>query len=1052
MRTLKNLTRAGLLGVAALFLFAGCAQDVGDIDRTQKNAIKKADLEDDEWYYQRTVVDVPAASPFTFVGNTDHQGMSRIKWDIEEDFLYARRETELIEGGDDKERSGEDYEGEVIAAYRIESHFDIQRQYNESTGEQRNVIVENTTDRHWNERDYMRVDWSVNLVTNYDLDFERQSIEPVPHYTQDMGDDDPDAPVFDYENPESEDDPGELEYFDITNKIHASADVLRIPGYGTLPLCWLRGYETTECGAGEYTIRNSFKRIDEDHEYVPRPYKGKETDVFGYFTTDRMTYDDKQGVRQQNKKRYLNRYNLWKEWYDDDGEILPAGERELRPIVYHVNRDFPDDLKEIANQVADDWNEIFSDSVEAQGYELEEDERVFILCDNNPVTEDDPDECGEPGDSPRLGDIRYSFMAYVPDYMEYGLLGLGPSNNDPETGEVISGNAYVYHWNDVGTYRTQEMIELLNGNRDTDDYIDGVDLDRWVEETRSGELGNKRLKDLNPDGEPFVENIATSYKGERQPLTEAEVKKQEEEGFNAVLEDRLDHHQDRSKLKERGQSPESKLSELEGTFIEDQLVDEELLMATGYDPNTEVQDKDMEAASVLRGGFAQQAGQRYKMLEEFAMERNMYLPQMADDALLGLARQLKDEEPEETYDIVRESVYTAVLSHEVGHALGLMHNFSGSEDAVNYHDEYWDIRDTDDDGEVAPRLEDPITEEEINDQIYNEAYSSIMDYAGRYTIDGQGVGKYDRAAILFGYAGKVEVFEDTGDLDNDILYEWFDQQGDVVQFFLSGPNAFHYTDLYNGMGEDLYSDDNRTLVDIDELAREDDGSVDWSETEDGRARVPYIYCSHNNADISDSCLTRDYGADSYERMKNMLDDLNTWYISRNFARGRIGYNYWNYVNNNYGPIYNRLKGWHDLYALYSDLLPTIYDDDQVEDFFSDPREGWGGKTWAVKNAFNYLVQTLMAPDVGGFNREETIDGYELYQGTDLEEGNLTLDVTEGRYYQTDWTRGLNSGERDCGYFWYECLHHVGFYLDKIMAIEALTDTQTNFVARATPED
>jgi len=51
-------------------------------------------------------------------------------------------------------------------------------------------------------------------------------------------------------------------------------------------------------------------------------------------------------------------------------------------------------------------------------------------------------------------------------------------------------------------------------------------------------------------------------------------------------------------------------------------------------------------------------------------------------------------------------------------------------------------------------------------------------------------------------------------------------------------------------------------------------------------------------------------------------------------------------------------------------------------------------------------------------------------------------------FSTSW----GDGARDCGYEWFECLHHIGFYLDKVMAIEALSDSTTNFVARATPED
>ena len=48
--------------------------------------------------------------------------------------------------------------------FKILSHFDVKREYNAGTGEQTNVISENTTDRPWYDRDYMRVDWSVNLV------------------------------------------------------------------------------------------------------------------------------------------------------------------------------------------------------------------------------------------------------------------------------------------------------------------------------------------------------------------------------------------------------------------------------------------------------------------------------------------------------------------------------------------------------------------------------------------------------------------------------------------------------------------------------------------------------------------------------------------------------------------------------------------------------------------------------------------------------------------------------------------------------------------------
>ena len=56
--------------------------------------------------------------------------------------------------------------GTVIAAYKILSHFDIRRSYNPVTGEDLNINEENTTDRPWYQRDYMRVDWSTNQVAD----------------------------------------------------------------------------------------------------------------------------------------------------------------------------------------------------------------------------------------------------------------------------------------------------------------------------------------------------------------------------------------------------------------------------------------------------------------------------------------------------------------------------------------------------------------------------------------------------------------------------------------------------------------------------------------------------------------------------------------------------------------------------------------------------------------------------------------------------------------------------------------------------------------------
>ncbi len=1019
----------------SLALFAGaCAEQREPIDRVQPNALVKKTF-DGRWYYQRTVIDVPAANGFTFVGNTDHGGLQIVRFDLQEKFLYVRRDIELIKSGDNKEEKGEGYKGEVIAAFNVVKHFDIRHAYNPTTGEELNILEENAVDRPWYEREFVRIDWSNNQVHNYQLDFERKSIESVPYYVQETNTDgtrNPDAPRFEEDG----------SYFDVTSRIFAKAGTIDYPGYGEIPVCWLLGEGgITECGAGQYSIRHSFLKKDAKRQYEPKTYKGAETDMFGFFWSERYEYSDKEGITEPDKNRYMSRHNIWKKWRDDAGELIPHVDREPRPIVYHVNTDMPDDLKPIVAKVGKQWNKIFKDTIGAVGNKYDGD--MFITCVNNPIQKGDLAACGPVGSSPRLGDVRYSFMAYIPKYMKYGLLGLGPSNNDPITGEIISGMAYLYHHNNTAAWRTVEQLELLNGTRDPKSFIAGLDLTDWVDTVGDGK-GRFEYRDLK-DAETMVDRVAHNHfseywEGRREAITPEQEKFQHQHGFPAFLDTLKDDTWKLGHLSGESISPEGRLAALKGSTVEKLLAHPEMKMAGGFDPEAAVNEDMLDVISPARGGFMARIRDRERIRLDIAASRNMYLPEMLDDALMGLAKEVKGKTSDEIYQIVRQSMYTAVFAHEVGHSLGLMHNFGGSDDVVNYFDDYWKLRD---DGDVGPRIYDPITDAEIDGQIYNYAYSSIMDYAGRLTIDGLGVGKYDRAAIIWGYAEKVEVFKDPG--KNAFLWpSWFSGRGEILQFLQTGPLAVHYTEMYKNIGPNIYKAENRMLVDAKDL----NGNLGKAKV-DGKEyyRVPYIYCSHGRSDLGDSCLTRDFGADSMERMQHFPEAWDSWYITRSFPRGAVGWNNQTYANRWFGRLYNRIKKWHDIYGLYAALLPRYYPQSTVAYFLSDPKLGFGSYTWAVQNAFQYLVETVLMPDVGAYSLRPRPDGSVL-QVTGYGGGNLGVDQV--RYYSTNWSFG-GSG-RECGYFWNECLSRIGFYIDKVLAMYALSDSQTYFVARASPID
>ena len=126
------------------------------------------------------------------------------------------------------------------------------------------------------------------------------------------------------------------------------------------------------------------------------------------------------------------------------------------------------------------------------------------------------------------------------------------------------------------------------------------------------------------------------------------------------------------------------------------------------------------------------------------MENNIILASWADEGMASMAMELEGMSWEEVYDYMRRNIYRAVQTHEIGHTIGLRHNFEGSMDPLNFQHDFWshynetkgkvDYVDADGKPTKAERL----------------MYSSIMDYDARFYADSfEGIGPYDNAAIHF---------------------------------------------------------------------------------------------------------------------------------------------------------------------------------------------------------------------------------------------------------------------------------------------------------------
>ncbi len=314
-----------IVRIAAASLVAlGCAQERAPINRVQPDYFDKSFFvgqdylnaaDDPEFYSQATLIDVGyGAGQDGLFTSTYAQPMTRVRWSIQEDLLVARLAYERITGSDGKGAGKATEDGIVVAAFPITKHFDVQRTYNPATGEEMNVVEENSYDRPWYQRQYIRVDWSKNLSTdNYDFDtlsmlgvYGGVQYEPLAYFVND-----PTAENAPHYNPDDG-------YLDITNKAFARPQLVDLSslGGGTMPACMFDAdiaggtAPTTQCSPVELTIRQAFYKV-KPNDYEPLDWDGYRFAAFGAFTTERSGYARNYGMTDTQWHRFINRYNLW---------------------------------------------------------------------------------------------------------------------------------------------------------------------------------------------------------------------------------------------------------------------------------------------------------------------------------------------------------------------------------------------------------------------------------------------------------------------------------------------------------------------------------------------------------------------------------------------------------------------------------------------------------------------------------------------------------------------------------------------------------------------
>lgn len=477
------------------------------------------------------------------------------------------------------------------------------------------------------------------------------------------------------------------------------------------------------------------------------------------------------------------------------------------------------------------------------------------------------------------GDLRNNVLVLIDDPLANGLLGYAPTVTNPFTGEILQGHVNMYGGVLTSTTRWvwQSMVDLTRDN--AKESADNKSLEMASSKKVSDKaLANVQIKSEN------MKNLIKKFKSEKRKhnmLTQETLAK-------------LDRHQGRalkmvkSDLKRHmnpAQISEKNLNEIERAVLKKKK------KIHRYSTNNAYSEEFLQIAGrvkVLLPGIEDEPG--------FFVEGTKILKNFDD---------LSEELKKKAIDIIVPYSYTSTLVHEFGHNLGLRHNFIGSFDKDNFYSQ-----------EELQALG-----QRIGSKLHNEpTYSSVMDYANSTLNELTVFGKYDIAALRFGYARELEVKT---------------AEEESATSFVKIPTNLQ--DLLPTLEEQ-------------KLDKKD-----------------YSFCTDGNAGLSTSCNRFDEGSSLVEVIEHKIKRYHNLYKYRNFRDGRNDFDVYN-LDGYLAARYYEFNSIRDVFEDW-ERFATIFDDslmingctpDQVQQFpvckmINDRRD-------AVKIAGKFFLDILKTPN------------------------------------------------------------------------------------------